>query len=87
MVQPGAFYTDTGIDILKDAVSVQGVSLHYLLRGSIEQGAKLYNPCKKDYEVLKAAVVGGQSLVFTWHHKAGVMKIRSHQISDSHPCK
>ena len=28
-----AFYTDKGIDILKDAVSIPGVSLHYLLRG------------------------------------------------------
>ena len=27
-----AFYTEKGIDILKDAVSIPGVSLHYLLR-------------------------------------------------------
>ena len=28
------FYTEKGIDIMKDAVSIPGVSLHYLLKGS-----------------------------------------------------
>ena len=36
-----AFYTDKGIDILKDAVSLPGVSLHYLLRGTLERGEEL----------------------------------------------
>ena len=31
-----AFYTEKGINILKDAGSIPGVSLHYLLGGSIE---------------------------------------------------
>ena len=44
-----AFYTEKGIDILKDAVSLQGVSLHYLLRGTIEWGANLYSPCEEAY--------------------------------------
>ena len=39
-----AFYTEKGIDILKDAVSLPGVSMYYLLRGTIEQGAELYSP-------------------------------------------
>ena len=39
-----AFYTGKGIDILKDAFSVQGVNLHYLLRGAVERGAELYIP-------------------------------------------
>jgi len=59
------FYTEKGIDILKDAVSIPGVSLHYLLRGAIERGAELYNPGKEAYKMLKEAVVGGPSLVFT----------------------
>ena len=41
------FYTVKGIDILKDAVSIPGVSLHYLLRGAVERGAELYTPSKK----------------------------------------
>ena len=35
------FNTEKGIDILKDAVSIPGVSLHYLLRGAVERGAEL----------------------------------------------
>ena len=37
----GFFYTEKRIDILKDAVSLPGVSLHYLLRGTIERGVDL----------------------------------------------
>jgi len=32
-----AFYTDKDINIFKDAVSLPGVSLHYLLRGMRER--------------------------------------------------
>ena len=71
-----AFYTEKGIDILKDAVSISGVSLHYLLRGAVERGAELYSPGKETYEMLKGAVVVGPSL--TRYHGVGVTKIRSH---------
>ena len=82
-----AFYTEKGIDILKDAVSIPGVSLHYLLRGCVEKGAELYSPCKEAYEMLKEAVVGGPSLVFTRYHEVGVTKIRSHRIAEPRLCK
>ena len=36
------FYTKKGIDILKDAVSIPGVSMHYLLRGAVE-GARSFS--------------------------------------------
>ena len=55
------FYAEKGIDVFKDAVSIPGVSLYYLLRGSIERGADLWSPCKEAYEMLKNAVVGGPS--------------------------
>jgi len=42
-----AFYTERGIDILKDAVSLPGVSLHYLLRGTVERGQRCTAPGKK----------------------------------------
>ena len=54
-----AFYTEKGIDILKDAISVPGVSLHYLLCGTIERGADLYSPCKETYDMLKKRNGGG----------------------------
>ena len=73
------FYIEKGIDIMKDAVSIPGVSLHYLLKGAIERKAELYAPSKEAYEMLKGAVVGGPSLVFTRYHEAGKTRIRSHQ--------
>ena len=76
------FYTEKGIDILKDTVSIPGVSLRYLLRGAIERGAELWSPCKEAYDMLKGAVVGGPSLVFTRHHEVGVTQIRSHQVDE-----
>ena len=76
------FYTEKGIDILKDAVSIPGVSLHYLLRGAVERNAELYSPAKEAYDMLKEAVVGVPSLVFTRHHEVGVTALRSHQIAE-----
>lgn len=73
-----AFYTENGIDILKDAVSIPGANLHYILRGSNERGAELYSPSKEAYEMLKGAVVGGPSIMFTRHHEASKTKIRNH---------
>ena len=82
-----AFYIEKGIDILKDAVSIPGVSLHYLLKGAIERKAELYAPRKEAYDMLKGAVVGGPSLVFTRYHEAGKTGIRSHQYPDSKLCE
>jgi len=52
------FYTEKGIDILKDAVGMPGFSFHYLLHGAIKRGADLYSPGEEAYEMLKGAVVG-----------------------------
>ena len=40
---------------------------------------QLYAPGKEAYDILKAAVVGGPSLVFTRKHVAGQTRIRSHK--------
>ncbi|XP_078347123.1 uncharacterized protein LOC144632369 [Oculina patagonica] len=82
-----AFYTEKGVDILKDAVSIPGVSLHYLLRGSVERGAEMYSPSKQAYYMLKGAVVGGPSIVFTRYHEVDVTKIRDHQFEKAKLCK
>ena len=67
-----AFYTNIGVDIFKDAVSLPGVSMQYLLRGTLRgyNPPELYAPGPEAYEMLKAAVVGGPSLVFTRKHVA-----------------
>jgi len=75
-----SFYTERGIDILKDAVSLPGVSLHYVLRGAIERGEDLWSPDREGYGMLKRAVVGGPSLVFTRYHEAGVTRIRGQSL-------
>jgi len=81
------FYTEKGIDIVKDAVGMPGISFHYLLRGAMKRGADLYSPGRKAFEMLKGAVVGGPSLVFTRRHEAGVTRIRSHQFEEPRLCK
>ena len=53
------FYSEKGIDILKDAVSISRVSLHYLLQGAVEQGSELYGTGIEEYDMLKEAVVEG----------------------------
>ena len=84
---PPAFYTEKGIDILKDVVSISGVSLHYLLRGAVERGVELYSPGKEAYDMLKGAVVGGPSLVFMRYHEVGVTTIRSHHTAELRLCQ
>ena len=81
------FYEEKGIDILKDAVSIPGVSLHYLLRGAIERSAELFSPCEEEYNMLKSSLVGGPSLVFSRYHEAGLTKIRDHRLKNCCVCK
>ena len=86
------FYTSLGIDILKDAVSLPGVSEKYILRKTLQprwgyKPPELYSPNKEAYAMLKAAVVGGPSLVFTRRHVAGETRIRSHQYEDARLCR
>ena len=86
------FYTTLGVDIFKDAVSLPDVSMQYILRKTLKRQKDykppaLYSPNKEAYDMLKAAVVGGPSLVFTRKHVAGETKIRSHQYEDAKPAK
>ena len=86
------FYTSLGIDILKDAVSLPGVSEKYILRKTLQprwgyKPPELYSPNKEAYAMLKAAVVGGPSLAFTRRHVAGETRIRSHQYEDARLCR
>ena len=76
-----AFYTNIGVDIFKDAVSLPGVSMQYILRRTLRgcNAPELYAPGPEAYEILKAAVGGGPSLVFTRKHVAGKTRIRSHK--------
>jgi len=70
------FYAENGIDILKDAVSLPGVSMHYLLRGTIEEGAELYSPGKEAYDMLKRGA--------DWRAKPGAQTVPRGR-PDNHP--
>ena len=61
--------------------------MHYLPQGLVDQGAELFRPCKEAYEMLKGAVVGGQSLVFTHYQEVGETEIRSYQKAKLRRCK
>ena len=55
--------------------------MQYILWGTLRRRnpPELYAPGNEAYEMLKAAVVGGPSLVFTRKHIAGETRIRSHK--------
>ena len=55
--------------------------MQYILRGTLRgrDPPQLYAPSGEAYEMLKGAVVGGPSLVFTCKHVAGQTRIRSHK--------
>ena len=65
------YYGERGIDICKDAVSLAGVSLQYVLRCLDYNDKRFYAPPEEAYKHLKGAVSGGPSIVFTRYHEVG----------------
>ena len=82
-----AFYTKLGIDIFKDAVSLPGVSMQYILRGTLRgrNPPELHAPTGEAYTMLKGAVVGGPSLVFTRKHITIVQRILGFDANSLYP--
>ena len=89
LVKMWDFYTGLGVDIFKDTVSLPGVSMKYILRGTLRgrNAPKLYAPGPEAFEMLKGAVVGGPSLVFTRKHMAGQTRIHSHKYESARVTK
>lgn len=85
------FYSGLDVNIFKDSVSLPGVSLQYLLHGTIQglNAPELYAPGKEAYEILKGAVVGGPSLVFTRKYEGGGggTAIRSRKYENARTCQ
>ena len=71
---------------MKDAVSLPGVSLHYLLRGALKRGEEFWSPSSEAYDLLKKGMVGGPSIVFKRFHEAGQTKIRPHRVKTPKTC-
>ena len=87
-------YRGLGIDILKDAVPLPGVSMKYRLRGTLNKrdALELYAPGQEAYEILKGEVVGGPSLVLlvpllTWYLYHGLKITAVHRTIDYVPQK
>ena len=53
----------------------------------MESGAELYAPGKEAYEMLKEAVVGDPSLVFTRYHEVDVTRIGLHRAKEPRLCE
>lgn len=65
------FNGNRGVDILKDAMSLPGILLQYLLRETSRcpNPLALYTQEKEAYDMLKASITGGLSIVFTHYHE------------------
>ena len=72
------FSKDNKIDMLRQDISIPGVTLTYLFT-MLESGIffSLFDKKNKDmYYLFKKNMVGGASIIFYWYHEAGKTKIR-----------
>ena len=77
-------YVPFGIDICKDAVSIPGVSLRYLINQSEKV---LYAPKDRVYKLLKKGMIGGPSIVFCRYAEVGKSRIKDHLFKNAKMCK
>ncbi|XP_019633364.1 PREDICTED: uncharacterized protein LOC109476787 [Branchiostoma belcheri] len=77
------FYKDLGIDMLKDGISVPGLTLKYLFMNlkSNEYFTLVGN--EEVYKLFKQNIVGGPSIIFHRHHQKGKTYIRQKEMTDS----
>ena len=78
-VQTKTFETEFGMDMLKDAKSIPGLTLRYLFKTLPKDVFfSLINKKHKDlHRLLREQMVGGPSIVFRRYHETGVTKIRN----------
>lgn len=73
------FYFEKGIDVFKTSISVPGIARNMLFKAAQQQRAT-FAVCDKGnqdlYRTIKQNIVGGPSIIFTRHHKAGKTFIR-----------
>ena len=82
------FRENMGIDILKDAISLPGVSLKFAMKTTDAKFCLYGEKYKWVYKLFREAVVGGPSIVFCRKHEKNVTKIRETQFgSKAQLCK
>ena len=76
-------------DFYTGLVSLPGVSMQNILRGTLRErnAPELYAPGPEALEMLKRAVIGGPSLVFTRKHVAGQTCICSRKYEEARATK
>ena len=73
------FYMNKQIDVFKQTISVPGIARILLFRSAREANASfsIFDNKNKDlYHTIKKNIVGGPSIIFHRHQKAGKSKIR-----------
>ncbi|KAI8495466.1 hypothetical protein Bbelb_269210 [Branchiostoma belcheri] len=77
------FYRDLGIDMLKDGISVPGLTLKYLFM-NLESDTYFTLVDKEDvYKLFKENIVGGPSIIFHRYHQKGETFIRQKVMEHS----
>ena len=77
-----AFWKAKKIDMLRQGISIPGITLIYLF-STLEPGIffSLFNEKNKDlYTLFKQNLVGGPSIIFHRYHEAGKTVIREHEM-------
>ncbi|XP_072172025.1 uncharacterized protein [Diadema setosum] len=77
-----SFYSERGIDMFKDGISVPGLTMKYLMKATpLNTHFSLIHRKDADlFQAMKKNLVGGPSIVFTRYHEQGVTKIRGGKI-------
>ena len=79
-----AFWKDKNIDMLRQGISIPGVTLTYLFT-TLETGIffSLFDEKNKDlYYLFKKNMVGGPSIIYHRYHEAGKTTIREKEMKD-----
>jgi G:T-mismatch repair DNA endonuclease (very short patch repair protein) len=79
-----AFYAECQIDMLKDGISVPGLTMKYLFQMlPRDTFFTLYDTRNQDlHHLVKDNIVGGPSLIFHRHHEKGETKLREAEYGD-----
>ncbi|KAI8519519.1 hypothetical protein Bbelb_027760 [Branchiostoma belcheri] len=77
------FYRDLGIDMLKDGISVPGLTLKYLFMNLESDTYFTLVDNEEVYKLFKQNIVGGPSIIFHRYHQKGETFIRQKEMTDS----
>ena len=78
-----SFYSQLGVDMFKDGISVPGLTLKYLFKTS-HSSFSLYDKKNSDlHDLIKSNNVGGPSIIFHRYNESGITKLREHLYGEA----